>query len=369
MKKIWLIALVLLVVPVQAAWANTVVRTGDSITIAENQTVEGAFYALGGSIALSGLMEGDTTLAGGNVTVNGAVGEDLFVLGGAVTMHASVTEDVRIIAGNVTISEPVGGSLVVVAGRLTVLSTATIAGDVLMYGGEATIDGAVAGTVMGNTDRIRINGVVGKGVDVTTRHLTLGEQADITGDVQYVSVAEAVRAPGAVVTGSLQRNDVPNLSVDTTTDNARTIVIMFLMSLFATLSLYLLFKRPVEQLGEHILTSFGLKTLLGFAALFLAPIAVIILLVSVLGVFIGLIGLFVFFLAATLALALMNVVCGSLLAYAVVKEPRVSVVTIIAGAISVQILLLIPVVGAIVCAFLFLSTLGALVWRGYTIVR
>ena len=60
---------------------------------------------------------------------------------------------------------------------------------------------AVGGKVLGTAERVRINSAVAGGVDISTPNLTLGEQANITGDVRYVSDSELVRATGAVVTG------------------------------------------------------------------------------------------------------------------------------------------------------------------------
>jgi cytoskeletal protein CcmA (bactofilin family) len=229
MLKIILLALVV-VFPLQMVSAETIVRTGDSVSLAQNQTVEGDFYGLGSTVALSGTVTGDALIMGGTVTVNGSVAQDLFAVGGTVNVSAPISDDVRIISGDVTISEPIAGSVVVVGGRLNILSSATIGGDVLFYGGDATIEAEVGGKVLGNAERIRIDGVVKGGVDVTSPFLTLGERADITGDVRYVSQAELTRAAGAVVTGSVSKNDIPQASGSVATD-LRAAAIMFLISL------------------------------------------------------------------------------------------------------------------------------------------
>jgi cytoskeletal protein CcmA (bactofilin family) len=345
------------------------VRTGDAVTISENQTVEGNFYALGGTVALSGTILGDAVLIGGNVTINGSVADDLFVLGGTVSQQASITEDVRIVAGDVTISEPIAGSLVVVAGRLTLLSTGSVGGDVLFYGGEATIDGPVGGQILGNSERIRVNGKIAAGLDVRTHLLTLGEQADIAGDVQYTSVNEIVRAPGAVVTGAVLKNDELQVTGISQMAALRTTAIVFLISLFATLSLYLLFRRQVEELALAATTMMPRNSLIGFATLALAPLSVAILLVSVLGILIGLISLFVVLTMAIVALSLMNIVAGVLVTKLVTKKSDVSVLTILIGAVVLQGFLLVPIIGVLLFAAVFLGTLGAVVVRMYQVAR
>lgn len=368
MKNIWLLP-VLFLVPLAPLFASTVVRTGDSVTVAENQTVEGNYYAIGGSVALSGIIMGDAAVLGGNVTINGTITNDLLVVAGTVSQHASATEDVRIIAVDTTISEPIKGSLVVAGGRLTILSTATIGGDVLFYGGEAIIDGAVKGKVMGTAERMRINGAVESGVDVKVHSLTLGEQANITGDVQYTSPGELVRATGAVVTGSVIPNDTVEDAAMNQRQAARQAGIYFLISLFATLSLYLLFRKQVEELAASTVVSLPRFGLIGFAALVVVPIATIILLVSVLGILIGLIGLFVLLALCIVAITLMNVVAGVFVAKLITKKAVVTVPTIIVGAATLHLLLWIPVIGPLVLLSVFLITLGALVARLHIVAR
>lgn len=362
-----ILAVVLCVMPLQFAAAETIVRTGESVNLAQNQTVEGDFYGIGSTIALSGAVNGDAHVVGGTVTVNGPVIEDLFIIGGTVNISAPINDDVRIISGDVTISQPIMGSLVVLSGRLNVLSTASVGGDILFYGGDATIEGEVSGQILGNAERIRVDGVVKGGVDVTTPFLTLGDRADITGDVRYESQVELTRSTGAVVTGSVLKNDVQQTT--TVSSELRTLVVMFLISLFATLSLYLLFRKRVEALGAASLERTGFKAFIGFAALIVTPFAVVILLVSMLGTVVGLIGLASFILLLLLSMALMSVVVGSFLALVVTKKPSVNIVTILGGAAALHVVLFIPVIGPMIMLAVFFITMGTLVLRGYQAVR
>jgi cytoskeletal protein CcmA (bactofilin family) len=366
MLKIIVLA-VLAIVPLQFAAAETIVRTGDAVSLAQNQTVEGDFYGLGSTVALSGTVTGDAHVAGGTVTVNGPINQDVFIVGGTVNLGSTVGDDVRIIAGDVTISQPVTGSLFVIGGRLNVLSTATVGGDILFYGGEATIEGEVGGQLLGNAERIRVDGTVKGGVNVTAPFLSLGDRANITGDVQYVSRNELTRGTGAVVSGSVVRNDV--VEETTTATELRAPLIMFLVSLFATLTLYLLFRVRVEALGAAAVSRFGFKALIGFATFVAMPIAVLVLLLSMLGTIVGLIGLATFMLLILVALALMSVVAGSFVMLLITKKAEVTVLSILAGAAAVNAFLFIPVIGPVVVLLLFFITLGTIVLRGYHAIR
>ncbi len=347
-----------------AAQASAIVRSGDSVSLAQNQSVEGNFYAVGSVVALSGNITGDAVIVGGNVTVNGMVTEDLAVLGGAVNMSASSTKDVRIVAGDVTISKPISGDLVVVGGRLTILSTGSVKGDVLMYGEDATINGAVGGQIIGSVHTLRINNTVGAGIDVTTSSLTLGDQANVTGDVQYSSANELVRSPNAVISGKVMQGTAGVAATDMTT-TLKDIAILFLISLFATLSIYLIARKFVEDMSRLAVRQVGMKTLVGFGTFAIAPITVGILFVSMLGILVGIIELALLIVLAVVSLVLTNAVFGALIAKYLTKKSQLSVPYIIAGAIVTQICLLIPYVGPAILTFAFLATAGALVTSFY----
>lgn len=366
MKYIWLGALLLLGT-VQITHANTVVRSGDTVTLTENQSIEGSFYVVGGTVALSGKVTGDTTVIGGNVTIGGEVTDDLSILAGTVSLQSPVGEDVRIVAGQVTITEKVTGDLVVVAGKLTISSSAQIEGDILFYGGELVVEGAVRGKLLGSAESVRVDAELGKGLDMDVRSLTLGEQANITGDVSYASDNDLVRAPGAVVSGAVTKNAlVTNASKDTST---RSVAIAFLISLFATLSFYLIFRRIMESFASAVRSGLIVKTAVGFVFVFMVPLVVIILLVSVLGALVGLVALGVFALTLILALPLVAVTTGSLLAKLIDKKSVLTVPYLILGGVVVHLLLLVPVLGLLIVSGLYLATVGTLVDQLYRRAR
>jgi len=366
MKHFLLVALLVLF-PLGGVLANTVVRSGETVTLTANQSIEGSFYVVGGTVALAGKVTGDTTVIGGNVTVGGEVTEDLAILGGTVNLQAPVTEDVRIVAGQVTITENVGGNLVVVAGKLTISSEAKITGDVLFYGGELVVEGSIGGQLLGGAENVRVDTEVLGGIDITARQLTLGEQANVTGNVEYASDSDLVRAPGAVVTGEVVKNSVVTDAVQET--NTRSIAIMFLVSLFATLSLYLLFRRRVESFGQSVRSGLLVKTVVGFVTVFMAPLLIIILIVSILGSLVGLIALCLFALLLTLTLPLVAVTAGSLLALIIDSKSKITIPYILLGAVAVHICVLVPIFGAVILLFVFLATMGTLVDQFYKHAR
>lgn len=361
------VLLPILALPIVAS-AETVLRVGESVNIASDQRVEEDLYAAAGTVAVSGEVAGDVYAIGGSVTTNGPITEDLSVLGGSVQVHAPVSDDVRVVGGDVTIADDVGGDVFVIAGSLTILSSASIAGDVFFYGGEATIAGAVGGSIMGTAERFRVDTAVGGDVDVSSsRALVLGDRASIAGDVRYQSFDELTRAQNAVIEGSVVRNEAES-EVGSGRDYG-TALLFFTAHLFAALCLYLLFRNSITGFVRETINNYGRSGVVGLAAFFVAPIVVILLMVTMLGLLLGIVGLFALTAAYFVAFILTAMVAGGGLAKLLGRQIEVNFVWILGGVVVLHLLRLIPFVGPLVLFTLFIFTLGGLLWRGYRMVR
>jgi cytoskeletal protein CcmA (bactofilin family) len=368
MKYIASVALAFtLLLPVWSVEASTIVRTGEAVSVTDDQHVDGNFYILAGTASLAGPVKGDVVAAAGTVSINAPVEHDVLVIGGTVGVNASVTEDVRIVAGDVTLAAPVGGSVFVMGGRLKILSTATIAGDVLFMGGEATIEGEVRGQILGVAERVRIDSKVGQGVDVSVVTLVVGDKADISGAVQYTSTNELERAPGAIITGEITRSDV--VAEAESTNPYRSMAMGFLVSLFASLSLYAVARRLLDRCLVRVADNALLESLIGTVTLVMVPMAIVLLMVSVLGLFLGLIGLALFLLTLILAIPLLNMSIGLLIAHTFTSTKELNILYITLGALTVQALLIVPIIGPVLLFVCFAATIGAVVSSIYQMIR
>ena len=347
--------------------AETVLRVGDSVTVAADQRVEEDFYAAGGTVAMSGEIVGDMYAMGGSVTANGTIAEDITAVGGTVSVHAPVGDDVRIVGGDVTIAGTVGGDVFVVAGSLTLLSSASVEGDVFFYGAEANIEGVIKGSLMGTAERFRIDSSVAGDVDITSsRPVTLGDRALIAGDVRYESFGELVRAQNAVVEGDITRNDPEQKTDDSPVG---TIVTTLIVSLFAAFLSYVLFKRELQPFVQGTIKNYGRSGVLGIAIVVLAPVGAVLLMVTVLGLLVGIVGLLLFLLLCFVAAALAPVVVGGLIARFVTNRVEVNLMWIAVGVLALNVLIYIPIIGIVFAIGIFLLTLGNLVWVLYNLVR
>lgn len=352
------IVAVLVFLPFFQAEARTVVRTGDSVSIAEGQLIEGDFYTAAGKINVSGEIEEDMIAAGGQITINGSVGDNALFLAGQTSVHGTIGDDLRVIGGEVTIAEPVMGDVFIIANSVEILSTASIVGDVLVYANEVTIAGSVGGDVLGSVGELRVDAPITGDIDVRVGQLTLGDRAAVEGSVKYASNEVLTQALNATVSGDTVRNDpvLPGNEV-----NLRDALIPVLILLFAVLSWYLLSKRTLHLVVTRALTKSPRPVLYGFGVFLFAPVAILILLVSMIGTLVGFIALFSYALILMLALVAVAAVLGQLLMKLFSQSSAsISLLSLSVGVIAVGVLMLLPYIGQFVLFGAFIVTIGAI---------
>ena len=338
--------------------AETVVRTGDTVSITNEQQVANDFYAAASTIVQSGLVAGDVYGVGGSATINGTVESDVTAVAGRADISGAVGDDVRLIVGEATISGAVGGDVFVIGGSLHILSTAEVAGDVYLFGGEATLEGAVGGSVRGRAERIRIDAPVGGDIDVTARQgLILGARADVTGNVLMSSSRPLVRAPEAIIGGDVVSKE---LSSSEPTTSVSGLLLPTLVMLFGSLILYLLGGRFMAAVVSTAVARPARSLAIGLALVVAGPIVAIALLATVLGLVIGLGALGLYIVVVALSYSVAPMVLGVVLWPLLGGKRELQPFAILLGVISLQVLLLIPYVGGLAVLGLSIMAAGAL---------
>lgn len=151
-------------------------RVGGTVVVAEGETVEGNLQAVGGTVVVRGTVDGNLEAFAGTVSIADS---------------GEVTGSVQGAAGSVTIDGAIGGDVQIAAGSLDIGEAATITGDVETGVGSFSLAGTVEGSVQ-----------------VGASSITLGPSASVGGD--FVYDGDLNRAPGAAIGGELRED--PSLS-------------------------------------------------------------------------------------------------------------------------------------------------------------
>lgn len=144
------LAVVLLVlVTASAPVAAAESRVGGTVVVAEGETISDDLDAVGGTVIVRGTVDGDLNAVGGTVVIaeTGVVTGDLTGSAGAVTVEGAVEGSIELATGAFTLRESgtIGDDLDVAAGEVVLAGnvggTATVAADTLRVGSSASIEG------------------------------------------------------------------------------------------------------------------------------------------------------------------------------------------------------------------------------------
>lgn len=346
-----------------------IIRSGDSVAVESNQVLNGDFYAFGENVTLSGKAEHDMYVLGAKVTINAPIAEDLTVVGGAIDVHGSVGDDVRVLGGDVIIAEPVMGDLVVMGGKVTILSTGSVKGDVVFYGSELLIDGRVEGALFGLGESVRVDAPIGGDIDMTIgSSLTIGDRGEIGGDIRYRSASEIVRAPNAVINGTVSRDSHDRESLPPTHPYA-FLLMNLLVAAFSGLTFFFVFRSYGTRIIEACVAGYGRFGLIGLGMFFALPLLSLVLIVSGIGSFVG--GTLMIGYGVLLMLSFMSVplIVGALIQRALRLGKALTIFTVLLGACASVAISLIPVLGFISLFLMVLIALGGMCVLLYRIMK
>lgn len=325
-------------------------------------------YVAGGEIQVDAVVEGDVTAAGGDVVVERVVKGDVIAAGGTVTISAEVWDDIRAAGGDVTVSGSVGDDAILAGGSVRLLSGSSVGGRAWLAGGDLEVAGGITKELKAAGGRITISGEIDGDVELRAESISILPSARISGNFKYSSPNAADIAEGAQILGQVTREPYEEERFGPLGGIAGSAVFFVSLAL-AGIVLYLLFPR-FSVAAATIIREAPLKSLgLGLALLVTAPFAVLLLMVSVIGIPLALVlaalycvALLVGFLTAALFVG----DAGFRLLQRKEEMSRGERLLSLAGALLlIFILKLIPIVGGVVVFALLLFGLGALTLQTY----
>jgi hypothetical protein len=241
----------------------------------------GDALAAGGAVVLGADTVGDALLVGGTVDVRGRVGQDLYAGGGSLRVDAAVAESARLAGGDVRVGRG-----------------ARFGGDSAVVGGTVRFDGAAGSALYLAGGTVRFDGEAAGDVVIAGRDVEVGPRARIAGALLVRGPAPPRVAEGARIAGGVRHELVQAPPVP---DGAARVVggMLFVawvlgLLLLGVLSLGLfpnLSRRAAAGVTARPLASAGL----GFALLVGIPAGAVLLMVTVIGIPMGLLALALYF--------------------------------------------------------------------------
>lgn len=357
-----MLALVFVATPAYAVEVLHPTKDNPNVVVGAQENYKN-LYVAGGQITVNSNIKGDLTAAGGMVNVTGNVEQEALIAGGNINISGAVGNTMRIVGGNINITGPVGGDLVSAGGNISISGKSEVLGDLMIAGGNVIIDAPVKGNVKIAGGSVTINSVISGNVEITaSKQLNFGPGAQIAGNISYRGPQVAVVDPAAKISQiNFTKIQIKNVKPAMTGLLTLGLLIKLLAWIITAwilvhfkknfaLSLYEEFRlKPWENLG------------VGFLALVATPIAVIILLATLVGYYAA----FLLGLAYILTLAVTVLFSSVVLGHFILSKIRKSAEApadwqvVIIGVIVWMLLAFVPVIGWLIMAVWFLMALGA----------
>lgn len=340
---ILVLAIVLPVLAFASMASAQTFRSGQTPTVASSEIINGSAFVTGSTIDVAGKINGDLYCAGQNVTISGEVDGDILCAAQTITVSGSVTGDVRLAAQTVAMSGKVNGSATIAAQTVTIEGQGNVNRDAVLFAQSLTVNGQVGRDITLASGNAVIDSTVGRNVNAQIENLTLGKNAIITGTVDYTSPNQLIKNTGAQVTGKInytkqevqQQQNYANEGIGATLFGT-------LMLIVSALIFVLLFPGQLHRTTEASATSVRqtfLALVVGFVASIIIPVAIVLLMITVLGIPFA----FVVLTAWALAVALSGAFAAYYVGRIVWQKQTNAVLIMLAGVLILAIAFIIPI--------------------------
>ncbi|MFP5503563.1 MAG: hypothetical protein ACLGIN_13825 [Candidatus Sericytochromatia bacterium] len=263
-------------------------RSGLRVVVPQGEVIDDDLYVVGGEVHVDGRITGDLIVAGGVVTVTGGVEGDLTGAAGDMAVTAPVGGAMRLAAAQLRLAAPVGGDLIVAAGELETQPALAVGGESLLWGAELRLDGRLGRALTASAGDLRLAGAVGGGATLEAPVLAIGPGARIEGPLLLRTAMPEAIAPSAVITGPV---DQRLIEVKGFTQALWPWLLRLVMALLLGLTLLWLMPDLANRAAKAALSVLWLRFLAGLGLMIGAPLASIMLMLTVIGLPVGLLAL------------------------------------------------------------------------------
>jgi cytoskeletal protein CcmA (bactofilin family) len=284
--KLAVIALVVLGFALPAGAMEQI--TGDMVNVPPGK-ITGPLFVSGNFIVVDADVDGDVFAAGQDITINGNINGDLLGAARTIRINGNISGNARCAISDLDISGDIGKSLTAAAAQVRLNENSVIGGDALVFAGTATFSGLLGRQAMGSGGTIRINGPVGGSAYFwNVDKLSIGQAASVNGNLTYGSPNEAEISPGAKITGTTKWDLIQKQQAEPPIRqkgfNWPGVVFMFIAGLLVWGVLALICPRIWGKFSENIIQKPGSALGWGALALLVAPMAALLLFITVIGI-------------------------------------------------------------------------------------
>jgi cytoskeletal protein CcmA (bactofilin family) len=339
--------------------------------VAAGETLDQSLVATGESVDIDGVVRGDVFAAADRVTVRGTVEGDLYVFAGNVDISGSVAGSAHIVAETGRIGGRVHGSVIWGGDTVSVAAGSRLGRDAGLFGATVLVDGTVGRDLIAAADSVDVRGDVGRNLQVlAAEQVALLETARVGGDVtaRLPEGTEVELAPGARVAGAIHTEVLKEHAHGYLEQYRRPgLYVLHAIGLGASFLLGLLLYVLVPRLFASVVPTaraFFRSLGYGFVVALVTPVAILLAALTLVGIPIAVLALFLYLSCLYFA----HILVGALVGRALLRPGDASLGSfgrrLLLGLAVVLVATHIPFLGPPVALVVLFFGLGLVVQRG-----
>jgi carbonic anhydrase/acetyltransferase-like protein (isoleucine patch superfamily) len=211
-KLLFVFSCIALVFP-RPALAKVVMENQGTYELPKGEILDDDLFVGAESVVIDGTVNGNVYVGTGSLKVRGIVNGDLVGGAGNAELMGTVKGDVYLGGGNISLSaQQIGGTLALGAGTVELDEKSSVAGSLLAGAGSVTSRAKIGRSAMIGAASVELDGPVGKEARLAGSRIHLGDDAAIKGDVTYALGDEKsafTQAESATIAGKLTKYEQP----------------------------------------------------------------------------------------------------------------------------------------------------------------
>jgi len=186
-------------------------RHGRGALIPAGEVVHNDLIVTGPSVRIDGTVEGDLIAFTRSLTVTGHVTGDVIAFAGETVIDGNVDGNVRVFSRSVILQGTVAKNVSVFASSVDLVSRASVGGGMIVFAGEADLDGKMQRDLLGMIGRSDLEGLIGGQAWIHGGTLEVGSTAEIRGPVTFEGPQQPVVEAGAKLASPIRAEITPDI--------------------------------------------------------------------------------------------------------------------------------------------------------------
>jgi cytoskeletal protein CcmA (bactofilin family) len=269
-------------------------RKGHTAAVAKDETIKGDIYLTGERVRIDGTVDGDVYATGKDIEINGHVTGDVISAERMLWVRGQVDGNVRSVGNTILVAGTVGKSILWCGDTAGVDPTGKIGGSLTMFGGTLNVDGQLGHDILFFGGHATISGSLGGGIRAKGGTLSLNANAKVEGPIRFEGDNPPEVAAGAKLASPVDYHKMEHKPRYREAHYYIWQVIWIAAFVLFGLVLFQVMPQFSKEAVGNV-ERYGASSGLGVLVFFGVPIAAIIACATVVGLFIGISGLFLWY--------------------------------------------------------------------------